>query len=269
MSAFELAQEFSSVSNKLRSEFEANPELYETNDIESITRDGWLIKYAIFIAKLKEEDAIRMILNVMKWRKTKKFANKTDSDFPSELYKIGAAFAYNQDKDGNLVLFLRIDRKLSLISKLGQQFLLHQLDAIDKRANGNCRWIVVVDYSDVRLASTDLPLVYYLMKVIKHFPVCRYIIHYNANTLINKMIKYTHRKMIDKFAHNKQIFDHFHDAFLPQYLGGTCPQSMSTAPSDAVSIQECYDKLGFNKKTALKYKQKLDKIIADQTNGVH
>jgi len=104
-------------------------------------------------------------------------------------------------------------------------------------------------------------LVYYLFKLVKHFPACRYFIHYNANPITKRLIKYTYRKTIDKFAENKQIFDHFHDAFLPQYLGGTCAKSITESPSESVSILDCYQNFGFNKKSAVKHRQHLEKYI--------
>jgi hypothetical protein len=261
MSAFELAQVFSNVSNKLFAEFEKNPDLYETNDIQTITTEGWLIKHTVFLDKMKEDDALALIIQILRWRKTKDFANKTDDYFPSELYEIGCVFPYNQDKDGNLVLYFRLDRRLSLLGKLAKQFLLYQLSKIDKMANGNNRFVILVDYSNSVMSYGDQYLVFHLFKLVKHFPACRYFIHYNASPITKRLIKYTNRKNVDKFAEKKEIFDHFHDAFLPQYLGGTCAQAINNIPSESVSILDCYQKLGLSKKLAIRRKEQLEKYI--------
>lgn len=264
MSAFELAQAFSNVTNKLISEFDANPNLYEQCDIDTITSDGWLIKYCVFLRKMSEEDSVALIMRTLQWRKSKGFADKTDDYFPKELYELGCVFPYNQDKDGNRLLYFRLNRRLSAMGKLAKDFLLHQVNKIDKMANGNNRFLILIDYTDAALAYNDQYLVFYLFKLVKHFPAFKYFIHYNTNPIIRRLIKYTSRKAIDKFAENKQIFDHFHDAFLPQYLGGTCAQSIKECPTDSQSILDCFQNLGLNKKLAIKRKQHLDKYSTAQ-----
>ena len=264
MSAFELANVFSNVTNKLISEFEAHPDLYEKNDIETITSEGWLIKYCVFLEKMSEEDSVKMIIDILKWRKTKSFADKTDADFPKEMFELGSVFPYTQDKDGNVVLCFRLDRRLSRFGKLAKKFLLHQLNKVDKQANGNSRFVVLVDYSNSSMALNDQQLVFYMIKMMRHFPACRYFIHYNAGSITKRLIQYTYRKSTDKFAEKKQIFDHFHDAFLPQYLGGTCAKAVNETPKESKSIVDCYQSLGINKKSALKLKEQLDKTLSAQ-----
>jgi hypothetical protein len=260
MSAFELAQVFSNVTNRLITEFETHPDLYEKVDVETITSEGWLIKFCVFLEKMTEDQAYDTIVRILKWRKTKSFADKLDTDFPKELYETGAAFPYNQDKDGNLTLCFRLDRRLSQWGgKVAKKFLLHQLSKVDKLANGNSRFVVLVDYSNSQLAYSDQYLVFYLFKLARHFPACRYFIHYNANPLTKRMIQYTYRKPIDKFAEKKQIFDHFHDKYLPQYLGGTCNNPIGESPADCVSIVDCYESLGIDKKSAVKRRDQLAK----------
>ena len=261
MSAFELANVFSNVTNRLISEFEEHPELYEKSDIDTITSEGWLIKYCVFLEKMSEEDSVQMITKILKWRKTKAFADKTDADFPKEMYEIGCAFPYTQDKDGNCVLVFRLDRRISQMGKMAKKFLLHQLNKVDKQANGNNKFVVLVDYSNSTMAYSDQKLVFYLFKLMRHFPACKYFIHYNANPITRRLIQYTYRKSIDKFAEKKQIFDHFHDQYLPQYLGGTCPKPVAEAPKESQSIVDCYQNLGMNKKVALKRKESMKKYV--------
>ena len=262
MSAFELANVFSNVTNRLITEFEAKPDLYEKVDTETITSEGWLIKYCVFLEKMTEEDSFQLITKILKWRKTKSFAEKTDADFPKELFEIGGAFPYTQDKDGNCVLVLRLDRRLSRIGKLAKKFLLHQLNKVDKQANGNNKFVVLVDYTNS--SYQDQWLVFYLFKMMHHFPCCKYFIHYNASAVTKRLIQYTYRKSIDKFAEKKQIHDHFHDKYLPQYLGGTCTKSTTEIPKESMSIVDCYQTLGINKKSALKHKDQLSKLIPAQ-----
>lgn len=264
MSAFELANVFSNVTNKLISEFEAHPDLYEKNDIETITSEGWLIKYCVFLEKMTEDDSVRLITDILKWRKTKGFADKTDADFPKEMFELGAVFPYTQDKDGNIVLCFRLEKRLSRFGKLAKKFLLHQLNKVDKQANGNNRFVVLVDYSNSAMAYSDQNLVFYLFKVMRHFPACRYFIHYNANSITKRLIQHTYRKSMDKFAEKKQIFDHFHDQYLPPYLGGKCDKSTIDTPKESPSIVDCYQSLGINKKSALKLKAQIDKAVSSQ-----
>ena len=264
MSAFELANVFSNVTNRLITEFEAKPELYEKSDIDTITSEGWLIKYCVFLEKMSEEDSYQLIIKILKWRKTKSFANKTDADFPKELFETGGAFPYTQDKDGNCVLVFRLDRRLSQMGKLAKKFLLHQLNKVDKEANGNSKFVVLVDYTNSQMAYHDQYLVFYLIKLMQYFPCCKYFIHYNASAITKRLIQFTNRKSIDKFAEKKQIHDHFHDQYLPKYLGGTCTKSITESPKESLSILDCYQSLGMNKKSALKHKDQLTKLIPAQ-----
>ncbi|XP_054158830.1 motile sperm domain-containing protein 2-like [Oppia nitens] len=272
MSAFELAQVFSNVTNRLIQEFDSNPQLYEPVDMDCITSEGWLIKYCIFLEKMSETDAYNLISRTLKWRKLKGFAGKVDTDFPRELYQMGSVFQYNQDKDGNLVMIVRLDRQLGRLvpgassRRLAKQFLAHQLDKLDKSANGNNRFVVLVDYTGTgSLALTELQLVLYLIRLVRQFPACRYLIHYNQGPVARHMVQSTYRKSMDKFAEKKQIFDHFHDRYLPQYLGGTCTQSMVDTPAQSPGLVDCCDKLGINRKLVIKHRDQLAKLtIASQ-----
>lgn len=130
-----------------------DPDLYDEKDIKAIQDDDWTVFRFIEVNKGSQEDALEMLDNAMKWRKSYGVNQRTlEKDCPREFFEIGALFEYNTDKNGNAVLLLRVkcNKKVPELQKYIEQFVVGVVDEIDKRVRGKC---AVSAYSSLIILS--------------------------------------------------------------------------------------------------------------------
>lgn len=179
----------------------------------------------------------------LKWRKNEGLSDAQDSSFPREFFMIGACHVYNTDLDGNCVLHFRVKvyRNIKEIKDVMEKFVAFQMFKADElgRNNGeDTGWTLVFDLTSITATQYDLPeLVWLIQTLLKYYPSgLKKVIVYNLPWFFKPVVSICMAfvplewKRIIFFENAKDIFKHIAMENLPEYIGGTCPQSHREVP---------------------------------------
>lgn len=197
--------------------------------------DDWFIKRFILARNRDTKAAFEMLHETMKWRRDLFVAEVRDFHFPSEFYKIGALFTYEPDREGNLVLYMRIrmHKKISELEEPTKGFLVHNFNKAERIARGN-GFVIVFDLNGAGLGQLDLPFLNFLVTFGRnHFPgSLSYILVFNLPWVLSAFQKVAFamlpQEMVEKirFARGKEIFDYIAPENVPDYIdGGKCKRN--------------------------------------------
>ena len=125
----------SNVRNRLLEEMSAHQDLYDEQDVQSVTTDDWTVTRYVLASKSDPNQAFAMARDAMQWRKTFGVNARTDLDFPLEFYKLGAVFSYGHDKTGKLVIYFRVKmyKNIPKFNDLIKQYVVHIINKCDKQ----------------------------------------------------------------------------------------------------------------------------------------
>lgn len=152
---------------------EANPDKVNDRDKQKLATDDWYLKRYLLARNRNVKDTLEMLRKTMDWRNDFGIHMSEDAMFPLEFYKIGALFPYENDKKGNLVLYLRIKyhRKISEMVEVEKHFLVHTFEKIDRITNGQ-GLVIVFDCQDAGYANCDIEFLQFLIScATEHAPV--------------------------------------------------------------------------------------------------
>lgn len=211
-------------------EYAKNKDEYDPEDIERIKNDDWTVERFVRRRKTVKESA-EMLNNTLKWRHEIAMPRLKDTDFPIEFFKIGAAFCYADDKNGNGVVYLRIrfHRKIKDLEREIKQFIMFHINQMDLKTNGH-GMAIVFDCKGAGLSNLDMDMIWFLVQsLLNYYPHgMAYILVYelpwvlqSAWTVVKNWLPTETREKI-KFANKDEILQYFDKENLPAYMGGTC-----------------------------------------------
>lgn len=167
---------------------EKNPDKVHERDVQRLNTDDWYLKRYLLARNRHVKDTLDMLKRTMEWRNEFGIHLSEDSMFPQEFYKIGALFPYENDKQGNLVLYMRIKyhRKITEMVEVEKHFLVHTFEKIDRITNGN-KPVIVFDCNEAGYSNCDVEFLQFLIScATEHTPVgLKYIIVYKLPWIWN------------------------------------------------------------------------------------
>lgn len=128
--------------DRILTECQLNEGLYAKKDIEKCKHDQWFVERFLLRQKLDLDKAFDMLKRTMRFKNESLAHSIRREDWPAEFYQVGGLFAYEEDRKGNKMLYIRlkIHRKIPEIQLVLQAFLFHNIDYLDELANGKGKW---------------------------------------------------------------------------------------------------------------------------------
>lgn len=226
----------------LEREFKATPDEFYLEDIKMIENMDFLLQRYVIMQRKNVEASVKMVSQMLKWRKEKKVYELNDRQFPQELAFCGAAFIYEDDKFGNRTLYLRANmcKNCVELKSTMKDFLTYLLFNIDDSKDGTT-FAVVMDLTKTTWTNYDLDLMTHFVALLKdHFPVnLDYVLAINfpwilsaAWSLIKRLIPAEKRDIV-QFINSDKVFEFIPKENLPDFLGGTCKKPYQYVNEDA------------------------------------
>lgn len=156
----------------LSTRYGPQPDLYDQRDIDKVRASDWSVWRFLRTEKYNFEAALDRLDKSLRWRREMQINDWRDSDVCKEFYECGGLFAYNCDKEGTPVIFMRIkvNLKVAKLSKYIKNFMTYTIDRVDQRSNQN-GFAIVFDLTDAGIRNADLDLCSYLITILRfYFP---------------------------------------------------------------------------------------------------
>lgn len=222
-----------------------NPDKVNERDLERLKTDDWYLKRYLLARNRKVQDTLQMLKHTMEWRNEFGIHLSEDSMFPQEFYKIGALFPYENDKKGNLVLYMRIKyhKKITELVEVEKHFLVHTFEKIDRITNGN-GLVIVFDCHEAGYSNCDVEFLQFLIScATEHAPVgLQYIIVYKLPWVLNAFWSLA-RKLLPAYLANRvrfcdetSVLQYIDKDNLPDYMGGNCRRNYRWIPPGSPSV---------------------------------
>lgn len=224
---------------------ERNPDKVNERDKIKLATDDWYLKRYLLARNRKVKDTLDMLRKTMEWRNEFGIHISEDAMFPLEFYKIGALFPYENDKKGNLVLYLRIKyhRKIVEMVEVEKHFLVHTFEKIDRITDGQ-GLVILFDCQGAGYANCDVDFLQFLIScATEHAPVgLQYIIVYRLPWVMNAFWSLA-RKLLPAYLANRVRFcdentitEYIEPANLPDFMGGSCQRNYRWIPPGCPSV---------------------------------
>lgn len=237
-------------------------DFFYEEDIEKIRNDDWFVKRFLLSRSRNVDEAVGMMFDALKWRKSEDIRNLRPGYFPSDMFAISSMFLYAPDKTGNLTVYfrvkyiLRMPELLPTLKKFGNLLLFR----IDEEMNGK-GLTGVADFQGTGIQNADIDLLFYSLKTLmKYFPAgINKILIVDLPWVLRacwglaKTIIGNNKKLVE-FIDRKTILEHIEQGNLPDFLGGTCPlpyKGAKVVPAECPTTQAfCQDVLGLSFKVS-------------------
>lgn len=218
----------------LETEYKENPDDFYLQDIRHIENMDFLLQRFVIMQRKNIDASVKMVAQILRWRKEKKVYELGDTYFPRELALSGAAFVYEKDKYGNRTIYMRASlcRHCAELRQAMKEYLTYLLMKVDDCKDGTT-FAVVLDLTKASLSNYDLEILMHFVCLLKDFfPVnLDYVLAVNfpwilsaAWHLIKRLIPSEKRGAV-QFINSDKIFDYIDKENCPDFLGGTCERS--------------------------------------------
>ena len=238
--------------DRIRKRVVENAKEYSATDVERVKTLEELIKGLSADAN-NEEDVIKQIDTIFKWRKSNINKEFTDTSFPLETYKSGFASYLGTDQGNKVVFLLKYNKWYTGSSKFTQlykQFLLYLLEkyvTVDPKNE----LILICDGSDISISNIDMDLFFFIVtSAAKYYPDIKLsLIGTNLPTFLDNPIKVVLSAAgkigaTAKTIAPKEIHKYVDSALLPPSLLGTNTMQLNTVPAGCKPL-EAFDRVQF------------------------
>lgn len=87
---------------------ESGQDMFDEGDVERALNDDWQIRRFLVAHKGNAKKATAKLLKSLKWRKDFGVNSRSIPDLPIEFVRAGAIFPFFEDKEGRIVIYLRV-----------------------------------------------------------------------------------------------------------------------------------------------------------------
>jgi len=239
------AQALAEVRKRFLEYAEQNPDKVNERDKIKLATDDWYLKRYLLARNRRVNDTMDMLRKTMEWRNEFGIHISEDAMFPQEFYKIGALFPYENDRKGNLVLYLRIKyhQKIDEMVEVEKHFLVHTFEKIDRITNGQ-GLVIVFDCQGAGYANCDIEFLQFLiMCATEHAPIgLQYIVVYKLPWVLNAFWSIA-KKLLPaylanrvKFCDENSVREFIHPDNLPDFMEGNCRRNYRWIPPGCPSV---------------------------------
>ncbi|GIY42475.1 motile sperm domain-containing protein 2 [Caerostris darwini] len=203
---------------------------YEEADIERIRTDDKYCNRFILHKKGKFEEALEMMDEALRWRKSFGVKDVSMATLPLEFFEAKAVFPYNKDKEGNpiIMILVRYHKKAPEFAKELRRFVIYWVELMEEQTKGG-QMTVIMSCVGAGLSNLDLDLIKFLITLFRsYYPdSLAHILIYEMPWILHpawKIIKaWLPEDFVDKikFIKKDSIQDYVNADNLPVDMGGT------------------------------------------------
>ncbi|RWS06051.1 motile sperm domain-containing protein 2-like protein [Dinothrombium tinctorium] len=217
--------------NEFLKEYARDPNQFDERDAEKVKTDDWFVKRFLLARNRDEKKAQNMLISTLRFFKEKNFRNIKPNDFPGEIYSLGGIFTYENDKEGNGTVYMRIKfvLRVSELKETMKKFASFLIFNLDEQVNGQ-GITAVVDFKDCGMRNCDLDLLWFAITTLTSY--CPYGLTRILVVDLPKILQtfwFQAKYFIPSKWHNLIVFvdrnsiaDYIEIEKLPKFLGGTC-----------------------------------------------
>ncbi|XP_015795430.1 motile sperm domain-containing protein 2 [Tetranychus urticae] len=235
------------IRNRIMEESSTDPDAFDECDLKRI-RDDAYVKRFLDERYGKVKDAIKMLSDCLRWRKSFGVNTMTRDDFPKEIFQVGELHEFYKDKNNITTLYLRIERHRALSGWMPmiKRYIVFMIERAERQAARNGHGIgLVVDARRGSISHVEIELDFFAVKaILNYYPgSLQYLAVYEIPWLLMAILK------LVKSWFPPQYQNKFHflnpnniDDFLgldnvPDYMGGKkamlWPEEVFISPSTA------------------------------------
>ncbi|CAL1286375.1 unnamed protein product [Larinioides sclopetarius] len=203
---------------------------YEENDLERIRNDDKYCQRFILHKKGKLADALEMVDEALRWRKSFGVKDVNMGTLPLEFFQAKAVFPYNKDKEGNpiIMILVRYHRKAPEFAKELRRFVIYWVEEMEEQTKGG-QMSVIMSCAGAGLSNLDLDLIKFLITLFRsYYPhSLAHILIFDMPWILQpawKIIKaWLPEDFVDKivFVNKTSILEYVTADNLPVEMGGT------------------------------------------------
>ncbi|XP_074605578.1 motile sperm domain-containing protein 2-like [Brevipalpus obovatus] len=233
-------------------EVEKDPISFEDVDVQRVCSDDAYIYRFVEDRSGKIDDAAKMLVETLRWRKSYGVNHMKVEDFPAEIFRVAELFEFHPDKNGISTLYLRIDRHrpVSKWKEIIRRFIVFNIEQAEKVATQNNKGIgLVVDARNGKIYHVEIDLDLFTIKtILNYYPGClQYLAIFEIPWVLMAILKLVkswcpaHYQDKFKFINKSNVNEFIGLENLPEFMGGCrpmlWPKACFTAPL-AVHLEE-------------------------------
>ncbi|XP_015787214.1 motile sperm domain-containing protein 2 [Tetranychus urticae] len=238
-------------------EYHENSDLYEKEDYSRVMENDYLVWRFLDDKDGRLEDATKMLVRSMRWRKQVGVNSIKETDFPREFFRIGANHMYVKDKKGMITYYSRL-----CVPPVPKEFMplmtrlcIFGLEMIDRIAlSTRMKFGLIYDCRNPAVTAMDMSSLRETMSFIQgNYPSSvGYMAYYEMPVVLKavyKMVRtFTPPKLRELviFVNRNNIDDHIGLENVPEYMGGTCDVPYYADMDHCPSLEEVATKEGIN-----------------------
>ncbi|GFY55796.1 motile sperm domain-containing protein 2 [Trichonephila inaurata madagascariensis] len=143
---------------------------YEEADIDRIRNDDKYCRRFILHKKGVLEDALEMVDEALRWRKSFGVKDVTLAALPLEFFQAKAVFPFNKDKEGNpiIMILVRYHKKAPEFAKELRRFVIYWVELMEEQTKGG-RMTVIMSCAGAGMSNLDLDLIKFLITLFRSY----------------------------------------------------------------------------------------------------
>ncbi|RWS15214.1 Motile sperm domain-containing protein 2-like protein [Dinothrombium tinctorium] len=220
------------VRERFLEEYIKHPNQFDARDVEKIKNDDWFVKRFVLARNRNKKKALTMMIESMKWRKAENFYDLKPSAFPEGMFRLGVLFPYENDKEGNSTIYIRIKffTRIPELTEISKQYFCYILFQALERVEDGKDVTAIIDFKDAGPKNCDFGFVLFIFsKLTKYFPFLKgnfivvdlTAIFYALWIVLKNMLPSSYSRKF-KFVNRETIGEYVETENLPDFLGGTC-----------------------------------------------
>lgn len=246
--------------NRFLAEYSTNHDQYDEEDVNDVRNKDHTVRRYLISRKSDVDEALKMLVNAMKWRKTIGVKKLSEKDFPREYFQIGSVFTYGQDLNGAQMIILRVkvNKKISEWTDSLKKLIVFLIEKEDLRyeTKDNTGVCIVFDCNGAGITNVDIDLLSFIVSTLRdNYPTLLksvlvnelpWVLQY-VFRLVQTWLPKEHQKLLH-LVNKKEIKDYVAEQELPDFMDGSNELSYRTVPKNSPSAQELADRIGLKKK---------------------
>lgn len=243
-------------------DIKADPSRYNQEDVQKVYEDDWFIARYLLRVKLDVKSAHTMLNKALEFRNSPAISI---TEFPEEFYKIGAIFAYEPDRKGNIPVWLRIrvNQKIPIVQQFTKSFLFRTIEHADRLANGK-GIALCFDLQGAGINNVDMDMLFFIITtLVNYFPKgLSYMLVHELPWFLRsfwhvakKWLSEDHKDLV-KFSDSHSIYEYFAEENLPDFMGGTCKRDYRAVPETSITLSQAAKRWNLNEEELIKIRRK-------------
>lgn len=243
-------------------DIKADPSLYNKEDIQKVYNDEWFVARYLLRMKMDVKQAHSMLRRALEFRNS---PIVSVTEFPEEFYKVGAVFAYEPDRKGNIPVWMRIrvNQKIPLVQRFTKSFLFRIIEEADKLAQGK-GIVLCFDLQGAGINNIDMDLLFFVITtLVNFFPkgLSYMLVHelpwylrsfwHMARTWLSE----DHKDLV-KFSDSRTIYEYFEEQNLPDFMGGSCKRNYRQIPESCITLSQAAKQWNLNEEEVYRIRKK-------------